>query len=373
MTTEIKERLQHKTRIEMVYAGGTISSLATPQGHREGGHVVDLVGRLQDRFTDFGDSFDLGEAQVAYTGLSENMDEDYWNSIETSVLGALSKNPNAIIITHGTDSMEQTARYLQRRLTTQLKQRHAKVILTGANEDLSHPRTDAWDNLRFAFESSEADVEDGVYVAFHRKLISADLVVKEPFSGSEMNYVATTDEAYIQSQNTQQQRDQEQAKKVKASLVQEAVVNNVLLYPVNVVRTDHKDFLNQVEQTKPRAVLLRLYHSGTANTEKPELSVAELVIELRARGIVAFGVTENGEPVDLHSYETSVKLREAGVIPLYNMTERVALVKLGMVRAENKTGLIDKMLDDISGEIDTSRIITEDIKQLKELYGQPAE
>lgn len=35
--------------IEVIYAGGTISSLVTSAGYREGGHVVDLMGLLRER------------------------------------------------------------------------------------------------------------------------------------------------------------------------------------------------------------------------------------------------------------------------------------------------------------------------------------
>lgn len=80
---EIRETLPHpRTRVEVVYAGGTISSLATTQGYREGGHVVDLVGRLEEKLPNFREGFEVGKAEVAYTGLSENMDEEYWEQIE---------------------------------------------------------------------------------------------------------------------------------------------------------------------------------------------------------------------------------------------------------------------------------------------------
>src|SRR5258706_76028 len=146
---DVEKLTGQRGTIEVVYAGGTISSLATPQGYREGGHVVDLVGRLEEKYPGFGTGIRLGTAAVAYTGLSENMDAEYWREIDTKVGQSLIKNPHAVVITHGTDSMEQTARHLQERFGDELRERGAKVILTGANEDLEHPQTDAWDNLRW--------------------------------------------------------------------------------------------------------------------------------------------------------------------------------------------------------------------------------
>lgn len=98
MDTETKEPLPNqRANIEVVYAGGTISSFATPGGYREGGHVVDLVGKLGEKIPDFKDRFALGQTQVAYTGLSENMDESYWESIEGATTQALNRDPKALL------------------------------------------------------------------------------------------------------------------------------------------------------------------------------------------------------------------------------------------------------------------------------------
>jgi L-asparaginase/Glu-tRNA(Gln) amidotransferase subunit D len=119
-----------------------------------------------------------------------------------------------------------------------------------------------------------------------------------------------------------------------------------------------------------RGIILNLYHSGTANVEEAGESVAKLVEDLRRkRGIVFFGVTENGEPVDLHAYETSVRLREAGVVPLYDMLRDVALAKLRLMDGKASAGqLIEAMLHNDVGEVDEQQIITTDISDLKRLY-----
>ena len=100
------------------------------------------------------------------------------------------------------------------------------------------------------------------------------------------------------------------------------------------------------------------------------MSVADLVRKLREeRHIVFFGATENGEPVDLHSYETSVRLRKAGIVPLYDMAKDVALTKLRLLSGNSSVEqLISEMLRNRVGEIDERKIIPEDIDQLVELY-----
>lgn len=318
--------------IEVVYAGGTISALATPQGYREGGHVVDLVGQLGQHIPGFKDKITLGEAVVAYTGLSENIDRHYWEEIGRKIASALDRNPHAVVVTHGTDSMEQTARQLKANFIEQLRAKNAKIVLTGANDDVSNPSTDAWDNLGFAFDSASGEAEPGVYVAFHGKLIPADLVVKEPFDGTAMNFVSKHDVAYQQALHAQKERSQQLVRQLEAKYGKPQSTTGVVDYPVNVVRDSHQELLDFVSANDVRAILLTLYHSGTANTESPDVSVAQLAKYLISdRGITLFAVTENGEPVNFGGYETSVLLKEAGIIPLGGMLHDVALAKLQLI------------------------------------------
>ena len=267
---EIKEVLPNpRTRVEVIYAGGTISSLATAGGYREGGHVVDLVGGLEERIPGFTKNFQIGNRQVAYTGLSENMDEEYWNEIEGATQRAINNDPNGVVITHGTDSMEQTSRRLQRRLKEQLRQRGIKVVITGANEDLAHPKTDAWDNLTFAFESCDAEQEPGVYVGFHRRLIPADLVVKEPYNGSEMNYISMEDPEYIQAVETQRAQSAEIVARLNETIgADPSRAEYVLEYPVNIVRINHENLMRQIEKSKYKSYFINFIPLGNCKYRK---------------------------------------------------------------------------------------------------------
>jgi L-asparaginase/Glu-tRNA(Gln) amidotransferase subunit D len=346
--------LNPKPTVGVVYAGGTISALATAAGYREGGHVVDLVGQLEEHIPGSKDKVTLSEAKVAYTGLSENMSEKYLDAIGAAVEEALQQDPHSIVVTHGTDSMEQTARYLQKRFAEELKAKNSKIIITGANDDISEEDTDAWDNLAFALDSAAGDAEPGVYVAFHDKLSPAELVVKEPFNGVEMNYTSRDNPAYQEAMRKQQAHSQELIHQLEASFAsQQQETAEIVDYPVNVVRKNHQGLLDYVGANHVRAILLTLYHSGTANTETPDQSVAELTRKLREeKGIVCFGVTENDEPVSFDSYETSIELREAGIIPLGDMAHDVALAMLRLIEPSvNSEQLAHEMLINRVGEL----------------------
>jgi len=359
--------------IEIIYAGGTIASFATPGGYREGGHDVDLVTELAKHLPEFNPDFEVGHKQTAYTGLSENMTAEYWSAIDCAVTDALTRNPRGIMLTHGTDSMEQTARHLMAQFGDALLQAKSRIILTGANEDMLHPQTDAWTNLQFALECGvKNDTEPGVYVAFHGRLVPAEYVIKLPLVGQdEATFVDSRSDEYKQALQTQYDHAQALNNRLLEHYGQRPDARAVVRYDTNIIRENHLEFLQFIDSHEIKSVLLTLYHSGTANTETPGQSVSELVQHLVSKGVVCFGVTENGEPVDLHSYETSVKLRQAGIVPLYDMPGSVALTKLQLLHTDlTAVQKIGEMLASKVGEINESLVNPEDIESLKALYNK---
>ena len=371
--TKIKNHIITKINIEVIYAGGTISSLMTPKGYREGGHVIDLLKILDEKIHSLKDKFEIHKPVVAYTGLSENITKRDLKKIEQCVFTALKKNPDGILITHGTDSMEQTAKYLNRKFHSVLISKGVCVFLTGANEDISHPHTDAWDNLSFALHSFyEKKISRGVFVAFHKKLIPADLVVKEPYNGFGMNFISINDPEYVKKIQVLRGRDESRITKLKMKISGSPFLSDasILEYHVHIVRENHNTLLTYVETHPVKIILLVLYHSGTANTTDDFASVSTLVRRLRkTKNILFFGVTETGEPVDLHSYETSVTLRNAGVVPLYTMSGNVAMAKLKTIRTSaSPREYIQYMLTDKVGELHEEKIIKDDVEKLLNLY-----
>lgn len=358
--------------IEVVYAGGTISSIETAEGHREGGHELDLVELLQAHAPELELDIEINEKHFAYTGLSENITHEDQESIAAYVIEGM-QNSDGVLVSHGTDSLEQTARLLGDKFNEELKQSGKKVILVAANEDLEHPQTDAWDNLQFGLESFATEVPGGVYVAFHGKLIPAHEVVKQPYVNGVATFVSMYDEQYVWAHDQQQAHANTSIELLHEKLGVTEARAATMQYDVNVLRPNHEDMIAEVESRDVKAIILNLYHSGTANTVTPGQSVVELVEHLREeKGIVFFGVTETGEPTNLRKYETSVKLREAGVVPLYNMLPRVASEKLKILADEEPDVLVAKMLRNQGDEIDPAEIIEEDVVALIELYSDVA-
>ena len=303
--------------------------------------------------------------EPVYIGLSENLtQEDLDNIVERIREDNLNipRPPKVIILPTGTDAMEQVAKYIDKKLGKEIREKGIKVILTGANRDLSKPNTDIWENLEFAVESGlREDIIPGVYVAFHERLIPVDLVVKEPFNGDEMNYISKRHPKYWLAKAKAGAKDAYYISKLAFSLgIHTSAPHKVMHYPVNVIRPNHEKFLKAVKLHCPNTVIFEGYHSSTANTleNRPEMSVAKLGADLATDGVAVFFVTETGEPVILtaEAYETSCKIGKAGVKGLGNTSKNVAYAKAMLCAKGNKTDIESTMTTNIAGELDENTL-----------------
>jgi L-asparaginase/Glu-tRNA(Gln) amidotransferase subunit D len=157
-----------------------------------------------------------------------------------------------------------------------------------------------------------------------------------------------------------------------------------MTYDVNQIRENHNEFLKNLSQRPAtKAILLTLYHSGTANTNpKSEASTLKLIKEIRKKhpNIAIFAVNENpGEPVTLNetSYKGTVNMRKAGLVPLYNMHRAVAEAKLNMLISKTPDIKAEKLISEMlapragleaNAELDISLINQDHIKALKAHY-----
>lgn len=87
-----------------------------------------------------------------------------------------------VVVTHGTDTMPETARHIKRYLLDR-EIGYRSVILTGAMVPFSVDSSDALFNLGTAFASAEL-VSSGVFIAMNGKLFEADMAVKDKELGA---------------------------------------------------------------------------------------------------------------------------------------------------------------------------------------------
>lgn len=356
--------------VVIVFAGGTISSMADKDGTRLGGKVFDLLERLGEKLPGSYKHINVTKSEVVYSGLSENMEEKERNMVLETVRRHIDDGVSRIVVTHGTDSMEQTARYLDKFLGRRLRKQNIFVVLTGSNDYAGKRDTDAWENMQLALGNGSYR-HGGVYIAFGGRFVRAGEAVKEYFDGRRMRYVSRFSKQYVSGvhkhalvvNKLNELLDKKYADENKGT---DKVTS--LYYNVNVSRKDHLKFIEKVRKVKPKVVFFELYHSGTANTVSKTASVSKLVAWLTKRGVVCFGGTENGEATDLHMYESSRELMGAGMVPLYNLLLPVAEHKLSLFDLKNNTcsrrQIVEFILKNEVGEIDEGQINAADITNL---------
>lgn len=346
---------ENQTKIPVVnilYAGGTISSLMHPDGYREGGHMLDLLEMLVEKYPDVKEQQIIGLTQIAYTGMSENITENDLQDILTTINQSMLNDPDGIVITHGTDAMEQTARAIQKEYANVLLKNKCVIILTGSNDITTDNNTDAWDNFNFAISSAGAGMKPGVYIAFHDQIVPANEIVKEPFNGMDMEYASEVSPEYlakIEKLNIKRKELIDKLTEYYSPILQRS---DIIDYPVNVIRANHSKLIEDIALVKPTAVLMTTYHTTCVNGNSSHAAIPDLVEKLNELGILVFGVTENGESIDFTQYDSTVKLGKAGMISLESMDHDVALAKLQMLDTKlTKKEIIAEMITDRCGEL----------------------
>ncbi len=98
------------------------------------------------------------------------------NHREIILQNCKNSNCNKIVITHGTDTMEETAKVLAQKITDKT------IILTGAMIPYKFGSSDGLFNLGSALAFAQS-LEAGVYIAMNGKFFSADNVRKNKDTG----------------------------------------------------------------------------------------------------------------------------------------------------------------------------------------------
>ncbi len=163
--------------IALITTGGTISSVSTAEGIAPKSGVVESM-LLSDRmgYKKKGGSYVSGDGGVRLDVLrlfnKDSTDLVFEDRIVLAreVFEAMKKY-DGIIVTHGTDTLVETAHSLSIWLKYPLK----TIAITGAFKTIEDKNSDAWENLQ---DSITAACEGlcGVFVIFHGKVLQGEMV-----------------------------------------------------------------------------------------------------------------------------------------------------------------------------------------------------
>jgi L-asparaginase len=168
------EKIRGRTRIHVLATGGTIAGRLVSAGPRYRAGVLGIEALL-DAVPALRGLADLSGEQIANIG-SQDMDESIWLKLANRADDLLA-NPgvDGIVITHGTDTLEETACFLD------LTVRNPKpIILVGAIRPVGALGADGPANLldAVAVAANPGSTGRGVLVVMHGSLFEARDVTK---------------------------------------------------------------------------------------------------------------------------------------------------------------------------------------------------
>ena len=156
-----------KKKILLITTGGTIASEPSGEGLTPAIQSPEIISALDPQSAQYEvKSIDLFSLD------SSNIQPEEWQIIAKCVAEA-PEGTEGVVITHGTDTMA----YTSSALSYMLQNPAFPIVLTGSQLPLSHPLTDAKENLLCAFAMAGSGVP-GVYLAFCRKVLRGTRAVK---------------------------------------------------------------------------------------------------------------------------------------------------------------------------------------------------
>ncbi len=166
----------------IIGTGGTIAGVAASAGSTAGYQAGALpIGQILDSVPGLSTLVPEGRlaTEQVFSIPSEQISGAHWLQLAGRLRAWLNgdKAPDAIVITHGTDTLEETAFFL-----SQVLPPTRPVLLTGAMRPASALSADGPGNLydacRFALAARQAGI-GGVFVSFSGRVLRADAVYKQ--------------------------------------------------------------------------------------------------------------------------------------------------------------------------------------------------
>lgn len=311
-------------QILVVFTGGTIGSTAT-QGtiNTNPATAYQLIQLYQQHYPHHHINFtSIQPLQI----LSENLAPPAWTTLITAIEAAQPENYDAIIITHGTDTLSFTACALSYYFYALKK----SILLVSSNYPLNNPKANGLENFICAVEFILQVSEPGVFVPYrnpyhvmhiHRGThLAASLQLSSDFISVQNKHYLIYDYGRFPELNPSIPAPSQSIAPLQA-LFSDKIL---LITPYPGLNYSHFNLDNTV------AVLHDLYHSGTACVSQhwgDDYSLLEFIKRCSAQGIPIY-LTPALKTAE--AYHSTRVLLELGVSMLWNISLEAAYVKLSL-------------------------------------------
>lgn len=312
-------------KILLIYTGGTIGMI---KDFETGALRAFDFDKLLERIPELS-HLDCDIETVAFDNPidSSDMNTRYWIKIATIIEENYAEFDGFVVL-HGSDTMSYTASAL----SFMLENLGKPVIFTGSQLPIGDLRTDAKENLITSIQIASLRDQHGapqikeVGLYFEYKLYRANRTTKinaEHFEAfASLNYPPLAESGVhlkVFKENLLPKN------KKKTFTVQKKLDENIAvikLFP-GITLASLKGFL---ASNSVKAIILETYGAGNAPTEAWFLDFLQ---KIKEKGIIVVNVTQcSGGKVIMGQYETSVALKNLGIISGKDITTEAAITKL---------------------------------------------
>lgn len=321
-------------KVSIICTGGTIGSRADDSGISTRPPEENIIEQLLENKPKGYRSYDV-TIRYPVTLLSENMVPSDWVQVAQCVAADIRAGFDAIVVTHGTDTMP----YTLAALSFMLRPIHIPIVFTGSllpyGEENSDAHQNLWDALKFAAEHAYA----GVYLVFQSELNKQryEKVHREVYWGSRVQSIRAGGKSFETVDNRPLFRIVDglikgnDPFKISKKKVGKIEVDSRLDEGVEVFKVYpgfNPKLLEEVVNRGTKAVIIDLYHSGTACAREGKYSRYSIVNSVKYLVENKVAVLGAGAPFRAHEqYQSTSSLVDAGLHPLGRMSLEATVVK----------------------------------------------
>ena len=295
----------------VLYTGGTIGMLETPEGLAPSGG---FESRMRDHFATMADAPEVTWTLQELDPLldSANMQQHNWLAMRDAIVDAVRvRDHDAVLILHGTDTLAYSAAAL----SFLLLGLPVPILLTGSMLPAGAPDSDAWDNLCGALRQFDHPLEAGVQLYFAGKLLHGCRASK------------LRSEAFDAFAALPRHRQSEHVAPLPAHLGYQQPRQRVNLAVVPVFPGLQAGHLEALLGSGVQGLLLECYGSGTGPSD--DQALLGTLRAARQRGVMLVAISQCPEgDVVFDTYAAGSRLRAAGLVSGGGMTREAALGKM---------------------------------------------